>query len=317
MTSLKVAEVLFSKVYLLAFLLVLQVEFYFYLCYNPVIFLSKVLKVTKLNQTSLVNQNLNHPYCVILILSILGMKGGEGCAVNLLLLACIFFWKLSSVLDKFPSDRSVNNSIYLVLSSFGIFLVFLFFIQSFLVFLFFIELYGVMYYFLFLTSYSFTSQTLLKYKNGLLLLLWNNFLTTLFLSLGCFMLMRFNGSTNFYELSFLNVNALAVYTFLLGLCWKLGFPIFHFFKLEVYKYLLKENVFLFSTLTTVVNITLLYICFTQPVIFQSIYLYNFLFLVLIFAILLLILNLKLTNFLQFFALSGAFTLTTIVSVFLV
>lgn len=40
-------------------------------------------------------------------------------------------------------------------------------------------------------------------------------------------------------------------------------------------------------------------------------------LLVIFAIILILMNLKMSNFLQFFALSGIFTLTTVLTVFLV
>lgn len=299
--------------------MILQIEFYYYLCYSPVIFLSKLLKVSKTNQNQnmLVNQNTNNIYLFVLILSLLSTRNGNFCAINIIILFILLIFRVSIFLDKFNLNKLTNNSIYLVLPSFGLFFIFLHFVNSFITLFFFIELYGVLYYFLFLTSYSFTSQTILKYKNGLLLLLWNNFLTTFFLAFGCFILTRFSGSTNFFELSILETNSAGIYLFLFGLFWKLGLPIFHFFKLEIYKYLLKENVFLFSILTTIVNVFLFFICFTQPVIFTSIYINNILFFVLIFGILLSILNLKLSNFLQFFALSGVFTLTTVLSVFLI
>ena len=92
---------------------------------------------------------------------------------------------------------------------------------------------------------------------------------------------------------------------------------FHFFKLEVYKYLLKENVFLFSILTTVINLVLMFFCLTQPAIFNVIYLNNVLVFVVLFAVVLTLVNLKLTNLLQFFALSGALTMTTLLTVYLI
>lgn len=313
------AEVLFNKIFLLAFLLLIQVESFFFLCYSPVIFLTKVLKIKKTNQSQLLlsAQNTNAIYFFIYFISIFFIKFDVTTTISLITLSIFFLYKISKSLDSFSNTVVSNNIIYLILPSFGLFLFLLFFVNSFLVLFFFIELYGVLYYFCFLTSYSFTSQTILKYKNGLLLLLWNNFLTTFFLGLGCFFLAKVSGSTNFAELSLLTVDIAGVYFFLLGLSWKLGLPLFHFFKLEVYKYLLKENVFLFSILTTLINLILFYVCFTQPVVFNTVYMVNFLLLIFIFAILLVIINLKLTNFLQFFALSGVFTLTTVMSVFLI
>lgn len=297
----------------------LQIEFYYYLCYSPIIFLSKLLRISKNNQTqeTLINQNVNNVYFLILLLSLFSFKGTFSTNISILVIFSLFLARISILLDKLDIRKIGNNSIYLILPSFALFFIFLLNVTSFLTLFFFIELYGVLYYFLFLTSYNFTNQTVLRYKNGLLLLLWNNFLTTFFLAFGCFLITRFSGSTNFFELSFLTVNHWGVYIFLFGLFWKLGLPVFHFFKLEVYKYLLKENVFLFSILTTTINVVLFYVCFTQPIIFNSIYLYNSILFGVLFAVLLAALNLKLSNFLQFLALSGVFTLTTVMSVFLI
>ena len=177
------------------------------------------------------------------------------------------------------------------------------------------ELYGVLYYFCFLTSYNFTNQTILKYKNGLLLLLWNNFLTTFFLSLGCILLLKEYGTTNFLDFNFIVSDTFSIFFFMIGLFWKLGLPIFHFFKLEVYRYLLKENVFLFSSLTILINFIIFYFFFHQNIVFSIIYSYKFIFIMILVCIVLLIVNLKIFNFLQFFALSGMFTLTTVLTIF--
>lgn len=313
------AEVLFNNVIMVAFIFFLQLEAFYFVCYSPVINLSKAIKITKTGSTRtfLNSVTSNGYYFLLFFLFLFFFKTPSSNVITLLVLAVIFLSKVDLALSKFNTSVQSNNIIQFITPTFVSFFFLLFFIKSFLTFFFFIELYGVLYYFCFLTSYNFTSQTILKYKNGLLMLLWNNFLTTFFLGLGCFFMLKNSGSTSFTELQFLQVDKTAVMFFLIGLFWKLGLPLFHFFKLEVYKYLLKENVFLFSILTTLMNVILFYFCFTQPSIFSIIYEYNILLLVVIFAITLLIINLKLTNLLQFFALSGVFTLSTVLVVFLI
>ncbi len=313
------AEVFFNNIVMVAFIFFLQVEAFYFVCYSPIISLSKSMKITKTHSTKtfLNSVTSNGYYFLLFFLFLFCFKIPSTNAVILTVLAVIFLYKVDLALSKFDTSIQSNNIIQFILPTFVSFFFLLFFVKSFLTFFFFIELYGVLYYFCFLTSYNFTSQTILKYKNGLLMLLWNNFLTTFFLGLGCFFMVKTSGSTSFTELQFLQVDTTAVTFFLIGLFWKLGLPLFHFFKLEVYKYLLKENVFLFSILTTLMNVILFYFCFTQPSVFSVVYQYNLLLLTVVFAITLIITNLKLTNLLQFFALSGVFTLSTILVVFLI
>lgn len=313
------AEVLFNKLFLVGFILFIQAESFFFLCYSPLIFLTKTLKLTNATQFKnfSVVSNTNTIYFGILFFLFFFIKSVNSKFDFILLLLILFLFTVNIFFQKISNNLNYNNTIYLVLPSFGLFTVLLFFVDSFLTLFFFIELYGVLYYFCFLTSYGFTSQTVLKYKNGLLMLLWNNFLTTFFLALGCFFIIREAGTSNFTELIFVNESFVGCFLFLFGLFWKLGLPVFHFFKLEVYKYLLKENIFLFSILTTLVNLLLFYVCFTQVVVFSAIYSINILSIILVFSILLILTNIKVVNFLQFFAFSGVFTLTTVLTVFLI
>jgi hypothetical protein len=182
------------------------------------IFLSKLLKISKHTQPQLLvtNKNLNSIYFGIFLLSIFFIKYSVSGLSSLLILVIIYLLKVNSSLEKLETTLVSNNTIYLILPSFAAFTFLLFFIESFLTLFFFIELYGVLYYFCFLTSYNFSNQTILKYKNGLLLLLWNNFLTTLFLALGCFFLVKNSGSTNFSELFYLSTSSCGIYFFIFG-----------------------------------------------------------------------------------------------------
>lgn len=263
------------------------------------------------------NYTDNKIYFVFFLLSVFFYKHNIFVNCGLVLLSTLFLTLLIKVLHSVANYSSSNNTIYLILPSFVTLLYLLFFVKTLLVFFFFVEVYSVFYYFCFLSSYNFTNQTLLKYKNGILFLLWNNFLTTVFLVLGCFLTLKATGTTDFYELSLIISNLPCLYFFIVGLFWKLGLPVFHFLKLEVYKYLLRENVFLFSILTTLVNVIILFIALSQPIILNTFLLHNWIVVILAFTILLSLVNLNLSNILQFFAFSSLFTMSTVLTVFVI
>lgn len=308
-----------ENITLISIVLLFQAEFFYSICYSNVILLNKQLQLVKTTHTtSPLNPIMtNMPYLIVFFMSTFFLKSANGVAIFSLVFILLYLLKVNKVLQLINVNIVNFNIIYLILPTFFTFFYFLQVVDSFLTFFFFIELYGVLYYFFFLSSYSFTNQTIIKYKNGLLLLLWNNFLTTFFLGLGTFFIIKSYGSSKFEEILIVTQVSLSIYIFLVGLFWKIGLPVFHFFKLEVYKYLLKENVFLFSILTTLTNLVIVYFCVLQPLVFNTIYLHNFLFILLIFGILLAVVNLKLTNLLYFLAFSGIFTMTTIFVVFII
>ena len=129
--------------------------------------------------------------------------------------ALIFLFFVNNIFEKLVNYK-LNNLTYIILPSFLFALLFLQLVESFLTFFFFIELYSVLYYFFFLTSYNFSNQTILKYKNGLLLLLWNNFLTTFFLALGCILIIRSCGTTTFNDLNFISLDTYSIFFFMIG-----------------------------------------------------------------------------------------------------
>jgi hypothetical protein len=314
-----VAEVLFSKYILLVFFFLIQLEFFFFICYSNIILVTKLTKIIQFNQvlTNFSIKNTNFTYLLLTLFLFLFFKIKSFHIDHLVIICLYLLYTLNSFLEKVNYKSVTINIIYIIIPTIFYFIFFLILSDSFLVLFFFVELYGVLYYFCFLTSYNFTNQTILKYKNGLLLLLWNNFLTTVFMSLGCFFFLKNYGTTSFVELSLLPMYNLSVYFFLVGFFWKLGLPSFHFFKLEVYRFLLKENVLLFSIITTLINFFLFFFLFSINLVFSFIYFEKILLTIFISSITLIIVNLKLINFLQFFAFSGVFTLTTISTVFLI
>ncbi len=313
------AELSFNSFFLIGVIFFLQVELFIHLCYTTYIFYTKTLKVLNSNKISRVsfNLNINNVYIFFFFIYIIFLKSSVNLYLFLITFSLFLIYLLNKVLAFVNNYTKINTNFPSNILSLTIGLLFLLpHIKSFLVLFFFIELYSVIYYFSFLNTYSFSNQTLLKYKNGLLLLLWNNFLTTFFLAISCFFLVRFYGTTSFLELNLITTHSNIIYLYLVGLAWKLGLPIFHFFKLEIYKFLLKENVFFFSVVTTIFNLLILCFCVSQFVIFNTIYLNNLLIILSIFALNLIILNLTLSNLLYFFAISSLLTMTTVLVVFL-
>lgn len=213
------AEVSFNSLGLVTFLLYLQIEFYYSLCYSNVIFFNKLLRITKAvtPQSYLSAPGSNSVYFIIILLAVFFSKTGGLVVSSLLFFSVVYLNSVNTILEKISVTSSKNNAIYMVLPAFSIFFYFLYFVKSLLTLFFFIEVYSVLYYFCFLTSYTFTNQTILKYKNGLLFLLWNNFLTTFFLGLGCFCALRSSGTTDFTELSLIYQSLPSLYFFLVGL----------------------------------------------------------------------------------------------------
>jgi hypothetical protein len=311
---------MFSGQLLTVFILGFQVEFFLSLCYEYSVFFVKGLFFSKAIQKEQPNPvfSVNVLFGVFLSFVFLFTKGTASLYVYLWVFYCVIFICLAKFVH-YSNIYSRNAGyfaqifIFITISSFY----FILQLKSFLTLFFFIEIYGAIYYFCFLSSYTFTNQTALQYKNGLMLLLWNNFLTTFFLAIGCYFLIKASGTSQFLELAEVTPTNPYVYLYLIGIGWKLGLPIFHFFKLEVYTFLLKENVFLFSIITVLVNLTILFFCLTQPIIYNTLFLNNFLFIMFLFVLMLLCINLKVTSILYFYALSSALTLATVLVLFLI
>lgn len=128
------------------------------------------------------------------------------------------------------------------------------FVNNFLVLVFVLELLGIVYYFFFLTQISSLSDTFLKYRNLLSLYLWNSFLVLCLLAIINFSFVYFSGTLDFSELQYVNnTNFVLWQVVLISILWKSGAPGFHFFKIELYRYISKYLVFIFSAYTLYFN----------------------------------------------------------------
>jgi len=310
------ADIYFSNVSIIVIIFYLQIEVLFYFCFSYVIFFAKNLKIQKTyqigsNSPTHITDKFIYYFLVIAVISVKGSS-----PISMFMVTSVFVLKFSKILILIGNQQTKTNfSLILISPFFASTLYLIYYVDSFLTLFFFIELYGILYYFCFLSSYNFANNTVLKYKNGILFLLWNNFLTTFFLGLSCFFFIRVYGTSSFAELSLITTGSYYVYMFLIGLFWKLGLPLFHFFKLEVYKFLLKENIFAFSFITTLINSFILIFTLSKLIVISTLYYHNFLIILIVFGGSLIIVNLKLTNILLFFALSSVLTLSIVISVY--
>lgn len=154
-------------------MLILQLETYYFLCHNNVIFFTKFLRVKRGGQhdTLLSKSFSNYVYFFIVLLTFLVNKSLNAPLSGLLVCSIVYLALLSGVLEKSTNKNLSMNVIYLVLPTFSFFVFFLLSVNSLLTLFFLIEVYSVLYYFCFLTSYKFSNQTILTYKSGLLFLL--------------------------------------------------------------------------------------------------------------------------------------------------
>jgi len=169
----------------------------------------------------------------------------------------------------------VNNFIAVSIFPFLVFnlLYMLFFfpyINSLIIFFLFIEMYALLFYFIFLNIMTKqNSLNALKLKNALLLYLFSNFLTSVFFLIGIFILIEIVGTISFKELSLIPTSTPSYYlvVLIIGLFLKLALPGLHFLKLEIYKYLDINSVFLFSVITLFINYYLVTYLFSFNIFF--------------------------------------------------
>jgi len=169
-----------------------------------------------------------------------------------------------------------------------------------------VETITTVYYFFFLKHSLNTEITLSKYKNLISYYLWLSFFTLLFFTLNLFQWIYMYGTLNFKELQFFLTDSLSVNFILVAFFWKLGVPVFHFFKLELYKYLDFVPMLMFSILSLLINtILFLYLLNVLSVVLN--YSLFIVFIVLVINILLLIQGLDKIFMFYFFAISGVNT----------
>lgn len=174
------------------------------------------------------------------------------------------------IVSKFLNSY-LNYNIMFINFNIIFFLFFFLFINSIIIFFLFVELYSIIFYFFFLNNNKMTNISLLQFKNGLLLYLFNNFFITILFLLGINYTVEFYGTTNFTELMYLNNTTVywQIYFLIIAFLFKLALPGFHYLKLEIYKYLNMDITILYSVITIFINYTFTIFFFNHNIIFYT------------------------------------------------
>lgn len=124
-----------------------------------------------------------------------------------------------------------------------------------------LELITVGYYFLFLETTKKSKINVLRYKNLVNNYLWTSFFTLVMYCVGLIYLLFTTGLADFSEINFYKNNEdlkTAMVLIFISFCWKLGMSGFHFYKIELYKYINMSNLFLFIIFSFVINTYVMY-----------------------------------------------------------
>lgn len=309
------AECLLNKYFLVLVFFLIQLEFVMQSCLSYYIFYVKS-NIAYIRGKIWASNNFScyNPLLVCLILTNKGSTNNMIIFIFILYNIVVFTNKLVIRLNQYSKN---DFSILLIVNMSLYFYTYIFtFISSLISLLFLLELLTVLYYFYFLNNHNNTKLTILQYKNSLLLFLWNSFLTTTFFSLLMLYCLLKWGSTGLYELNLYNNSLVFIILLLISISWKLGLPLFHFFKIELYLYLLSESIFLFSVTTLFINIFFFFFILSQPFIYTIFASASPLILSFIVSFILTLINLNISNFFYFLSYSTLITLTTVLALFL-
>lgn len=179
------------------------------------------------------------------------------------------------------------------------------YINNFILFFIVLEFYSIVFYFYLLNYENSQELVLIKYKNNLLLYLFNNFLISTFFILFMSQLISQYGTVNFQELKlFLYHNNIFFNLLLISICLKLSLPGVHYLKIEMYKYVSLEDVVIFSITTLFVNFLLINFLNSFNFIASILGVYKITIVLLFLSVFILIQKLKITTFNEFIAYSG-------------
>lgn len=308
-------ELLLSKYFLIVVFLIIQLELIYQHCLVYYIFNVRDLYTDFSNKVfNFINTSV---YNIFFLFSIWTERGLFNTLFISIIMLYFVIYILNLVLLNYIKCTKYNLSILtLINTSLYIYTYLFFFVNSLLSLLFVLELLTVLYYFYFLNNYSNTKLSLLQYKNSLLLFLWNSFLTTAFFNLLLVFSFKNYGTIAFYELNLCKLNIVFIILLLVSISWKLGLPIFHFFKIELYKYLLKESIFLFSIMTIIINIFIFIFIFLQYFVYTTFLVYQTFILIFIVLFIVVLVNVNIANFFYFLAYSSLITMSTAVSLLL-
>lgn len=246
-------------------MLFIQIESLVFIIFRNNIFFSNILNINKFSTKLTINYlpSSNNLIGIWLFLFIILCK--SPCLKSVSIINVILFIIIFKILLNY--FNFVHRGAFSIQICFSFLLSYIFLItiiSSFLEYFIVLEIYSTLYFFFFSYQEFSETNTLIKYKTNLSILLWNNFLTNIFIFLFLFFLTSKYNTTLFSELILLDSCSSLTYIFILGFCFKLGLPAFHFFKYTIYSYLTYEYIFLFPILTTIINLNLLLVLYTIP-----------------------------------------------------
>lgn len=261
----------------------------------------KQLKELTINatKTKLLTSNINTKVLnfifTLLFFYILTQKS----SVPLILLPAIFtIFVIKNIFIKNSNHMLIISSILVLSTMFT-------YVNNFILFFIFLEFYSIIFYFYLLNQNNTSSTLLIKYKNNLLLYLFNNFLISVFFMFFISHVIYVYGTINFYELQiFSNLNNNYFIFLILTIIVKLSLPGAHYLKIEMYKYIELESVILFSVTTLFINFLLINSLVSINIVVSVLNVYKLVILLLPLSIFIIIQKLKINSFNEFIAYSG-------------
>lgn len=288
--------------------------------------IKKKNKYTHFTSTNILSTGLQNKaygqYCIIILtILILTLKVNKlnynGIAnlfffYTILILSILYYFR--NYWDLFTGNKNFLSIFHIVF--FLLFLLYFFTITyNFIIIILLIEMITTLYYFFFLQFSQQNYTSILKYKNLISYYLWLSFFTLVFFTISILLLSINYGTVNYKEVNYFYISNYIFYFIFISLSFKLGIPGFHFFKLELYKYLPINTLILFSIFGLVINMFIFFfiLYLLYPLIINSVYI---IFFVLIVNILLLLVNIDKVSIFYFFALSSINTWAFFLMVFL-
>ena len=251
--------------YFFLFFFILSESYLFYFIKIEHYKTTKVFFVVNTKNSYNMQNTLYNKYCmltiVILILTLKTSKVFYSPLFMLITNYILFIFLLLLLFNRYLTRLETKNlffSYFHLIVLLISFFYFLFFTKNLILILILVEIITTLYYFFFLQFSQLNNINLIKYKNLISYYLWLSFITLILIS-SIIILFSFNyGTTSITEVSYFTVNKILYYILFISFTFKLGLPGFHFFKLELYKYLPINILILFSIFSLLIN-TFIYI----------------------------------------------------------
>ena len=255
------------SILMFSLLFIIHIDYIFYFCLTKFWYLNlQTNERTVLKKKSEFTDNQSSFFWIFLINCLLFVTKFSICNYyNLLTFFIVFLFLQISLMIiyilKHYKNLLINFKFLNLILQIIIFVFFSFaFIDNFLSLFFLLEILAVCYYFFFLSSINNKIiKNVNEFKNLLIFYLWNSFWTSILFSLFLLTLIYNFGTLNFNAVKLLWTNEYwyVAYLFFFSIFLKLGLPLFHFYKLQVYFLLDLKYIFFYSIITTFTNLCIL------------------------------------------------------------